>query len=163
ARPRDARSAYDRRHGGRVAQIPGRSGRTHAGDGRAARRRRARRRALRMMHRPGLGLAGPTLPSGQFAENVVHFVRPPPPVGIAVGPERTIAALEAVEAVGVARKEDFRAALAAVLLSRQEHQAIFDHAFDVFWRNPRLLEKTIARLLPKVTGRAVPDHGLPSR
>src|SRR5262249_32219508 len=55
------------------------------------------------------------------------------------------------------------AALAAVLLSRQEHQAIFDHAFDVFWRNPRLLEKTIARLLPKVTGRAVPGHGLPSR
>jgi hypothetical protein len=116
-----------------------------------------------MMHRPGFGLAGPTLPDGQFAENVVHFVRLLRAAGIAVGPERTIAALEAVQAVGVARKDDFRAALAAVLLSRQEHQAIFDHAFDVFWRNPRLLEKTIASLLPKVTGRAVPDHGLPSR
>jgi uncharacterized protein with von Willebrand factor type A (vWA) domain len=116
-----------------------------------------------MMHRLGLGLAAPTPSNGYFAENVVHFVRLLRAAGITVGPERTIAALEAVQTVGVARKEDFRAALAAVLMSRQEHQTIFDYAFDVFWRNPRLLEKMIATLLPKVTGRAEPNHGLPSR
>jgi uncharacterized protein len=113
-----------------------------------------------MTHRSPLSLATPL--NSHFAENVVHFVRLLRAAGIPVGPERTIAALEAVQAVGVARKQDFRAALAAVLISRQEHQAIFDHAFDAFWRNPRLLEKVIATLLPKVTGRAEP-HGLPSR
>jgi hypothetical protein len=116
-----------------------------------------------MTNRSSLGLAVPMLPKGHFAENVVHFVRLLRAAGIPVGPERTIAALGAVEAVGVARKDDFRAALAAVLISRQEHQALFDHAFDVFWRNPRLLEKMMATLLPKVTGRAEPEPGLPSR
>ena len=38
-------------------------------------------------------------------------------------------------------RDDFRAALAAVLVSRQRAQPLFEQAFDVFWRNPRLLEK----------------------
>jgi len=80
-------------------------------------------------------------PTGHFAENVVHFVRLLRAAGIPVGPERTIAALEATQAVGVARRDDFRAALAAVLISRQEHQPIFTEAFDIFWRNPHLREK----------------------
>jgi hypothetical protein len=116
-----------------------------------------------MMHRSGLDLAVPTLPKGHFAENVVHFVRLLRAAGIPVGPERTLAALEAVEAVGLARKDDFRAALAAVLVSRQEHQTMFDQAFEVFWRNPRLLEKMIASMLPKVSGRAQPTPGVSSR
>jgi uncharacterized protein len=116
-----------------------------------------------MIQRSELDLAAPRPTRGYFAENVVHFVRLLRAAGIPVGPERTIAALDAVQAVGVARKEDFRAALAAVLVSRQEHHAIFGQAFDAFWRNPRLLEKMSAALLPKVTGRAEPQHGLPSR
>ena len=43
---------------------------------------------------------------------------------------------------------DFRAALAAVLVSRHEQLPIFEQAFDLFWRNPKLLEKLIAALLP---------------
>jgi uncharacterized protein with von Willebrand factor type A (vWA) domain len=101
--------------------------------------------------------------TGRFAENVVHFVRLLRSAGIPVGPERTIAALEAVDAVGVARRDDFHAALAAVLISRQEHQAMFDEAFELFWRNPRLRERTIAASLPKVWGRAAPGSGVPGR
>lgn len=102
-------------------------------------------------------------PKGHFAENVVFFVRLLRAAGIPVGPERTLAALDAVHAVGVARKDDFRFALEAVLVSRQEHQAIFDAAFEIFWRNPRLLEKQMAKLLPQVSGRVERDQGLPSR
>jgi uncharacterized protein with von Willebrand factor type A (vWA) domain len=89
----------------------------------------------------------------RFADNVVHFVRLLRATGVPVGPNRTLDALAAVAAVGVARREDFRAALSAVLISRQEHQVMFDQAFDVFWRNPRMLEKMMAALLPKAVDR----------
>ena len=64
---------------------------------------------------------------GRLAENVVHFVRVLRVAGLPVGPARTLAALEAVEAVGLANREDFRAALAAVLVSRHEQLPIFEH------------------------------------
>ena len=95
----------------------------------------------------------PLTPKGRLAENVVHFVRVLRAAGLPVGPARALAALEAVEAVGLANRDDFRAALAAVLVSRYEHLPIFEQAFDLFWRNPRLLEKLIAALLPTVFGR----------
>jgi uncharacterized protein with von Willebrand factor type A (vWA) domain len=101
--------------------------------------------------------------NGRFAENVVHFVRLLRAAGIPLGPERSIAALEATQSVGVGRRDDFRAALAAVLISRQEHQSLFDEAFDVFWRNPRLREKQMVAMLPKVAGRADPESAVSSR
>jgi uncharacterized protein with von Willebrand factor type A (vWA) domain len=100
--------------------------------------------------------------TSQFSDNVVHFVRLLRAAGLPVGPERTLAAIDATQAVGVERKDDFRSALAAVLVSRQEHQPVFDQAFDVFWRNPKLLQKMMASLLPKVAGRADPEQ-LPAR
>jgi len=122
---------------------------------------------------PGRGIetghlrgAVPLAPKGRLAENVVHFVRVLRVAGLPVGPARTLAALEAVEAVGLANREDFRAALAAVLVSRHEQLPIFETAFDIFWRNPKLLEKLIAALLPKVfgrTGERPPEPELPAR
>jgi uncharacterized protein len=106
------------------------------------------------------------MPKGRLAANVVHFVRVLRAAGLPVGPARTLAALEAVEAVGVAQREDFRAALAAVLVSRHEQLPIFEQAFDLFWRNPKLLEKLIASLLPTVFGRGgerEPEPELPAR
>jgi uncharacterized protein len=100
---------------------------------------------------------------GRFAENVVHFVRLLRDAGLPVGPERTLAALEATQVVGIARKEDFRAALAAILISREEHRALFDEAFDLFWRNPRSHERMLASLLPKVFGITTPREAVPAR
>ena len=108
----------------------------------------------------------PLVPKGRLAENVVHFVRVLRAAGIPVGPARSLAALEAVETVGLANRDDFRAALAAVLVSRYEQLTIFEQAFDLFWRNPKLLEKLIAALLPSVFGRggeAEPPPELPAR
>ena len=97
------------------------------------------------------------LPKGRLAENVLHFVRVLRACGLPVGPAKVLDALAAVDAVGVASRTDFRAALSAVLVSRHEHLALFDHAFELFWRNPRLLERIIAALLPRVQGRAGAD------
>ncbi|MGE5103587.1 MAG: vWA domain-containing protein, partial [Betaproteobacteria bacterium] len=69
----------------------------------------------------------------------------------------------AVEAVGVDNRTDFREALAAVLVSRREHLALFEQAFDMFWRNPRLLEKMMAALLPHIDGLRAPSEDLPAR
>ncbi len=101
------------------------------------------------------GLAGP--PKARLAENVVHFVRALRACGLPLGPAKALDALAAVEAVGVERREDFRAALAAILVSRREHLTLFEQAFDVFWRNPRLLEKVMAALLPQARGRGADE------
>ena len=106
------------------------------------------------------------LPRGYLADNVLHFVRVLRAAGLPVGPAKVIDAIAAVEAVGVANKTDFREALAAVLVSRHEQLVLFEQAFDLFWRNPKLLEKMVAALLPRVYGRMndAPDQPeLPSR
>ena len=95
----------------------------------------------------------PMQPKARLAENVLHFVRVLRGAGLPVGPAKVIDALSAVEAVGVEQRTDFRAALSAVLVSRREHLPLFEQAFDLFWRNPKLLEKMIAALLPKVHAR----------
>jgi uncharacterized protein with von Willebrand factor type A (vWA) domain len=104
-------------------------------------------------------------PKGRLAENVVHFVRVLRKAGLPVGPARALVALEAIDAVGIDNRTDFRAALAAVLVSRHEHLPIFEQAFDLFWRNPRMLEKMLAALLPKLNVPGARDDApeLPAR
>jgi hypothetical protein len=106
------------------------------------------------------------LPKGRLAENVLHFVRVLRATGMPVGPAKVIDAVAAVEAVGLSNRTDFREALAAVLVSRHEQLPLFEQAFDIFWRNPKLLEKMVAALLPRVYGRVPeeePPPELPSR
>jgi uncharacterized protein len=106
--------------------------------------------------------------SGQqhLADNILHFVRVLRKAGLPVGPAKVIAAMEAVAAVGIENREDFRAALESVLIERHEQQVLFDQAFELFWRNPHLLERMLQMLLPKVYGRvpsADAEAPLPSR
>jgi uncharacterized protein with von Willebrand factor type A (vWA) domain len=93
-----------------------------------------------------------------LADNVVHFARVLRSAGVPVGPDRVLAALEAIEAVGLGRRDDVHAALSAVMLDRHEQQALFDDAFAAFWRDPKLLERLMAELLPKISGRGDRDR-----
>jgi uncharacterized protein with von Willebrand factor type A (vWA) domain len=88
-----------------------------------------------------------------IADNIVHFARVLRDAGMAIGPDRVLAALSAVEVVGLDRREDVHAALSAVMLERHEQQTLFDAAFDTFWRDPKLLEQMMYLLLPKISGR----------
>ena len=88
-----------------------------------------------------------------IAENIVHFSRILRSAGMAVGPDRVLAAMAAVEQVGLNRRDDVHAALGAVMLDRHEQQTLFDAAFDAFWRDPKLLEQLMYLLLPKISGR----------
>ena len=92
-------------------------------------------------------------PKGHLPENVLHFIRVLRGAGLPVGPAKVIDALAAVEAVGVGNRTDFREALAAVLCTRREHLDLYEQAFELFWRNPKLLEKMVVAMLPPVLGR----------
>ena len=81
-----------------------------------------------------------------IADNIVHFARVLRDAGMAIGADRVLAALAAVERVGLQRRGDVHAALSAVLLERHEQQPLFDVAFAAFWRDPKLLERFRSRL-----------------
>ena len=102
----------------------------------------------------------------RLAGNILHFARVLRAAGLPIGPAKVVVALNAVEAVGVGNRDDFRAALESVLIERHEHKVLFDQAFELFWRNPKLLERMMALLLPKVRGRVPADEAqapLPAR
>lgn len=90
----------------------------------------------------------------RLADNIVHFGRVLRAAGLPVGTDRLLLALQALDAGCLASRTDFRAALAACLLDRPEHRPLFDQAFDLFWRDPDLLGRMMAALLPRAQGRA---------
>lgn len=91
--------------------------------------------------------------TGALANNVVHFVRLIRAAGVRAGTASTLNALAQVEAAGIERRADIRAALRSTLISRPEHRELFDIAFDLFWKDPQIQEKMLSALLPTVQGR----------
>ena len=101
--------------------------------------------------------AAPQPRGGKLATNIVHFARTLRTAGLRVGPGQVLKAIEAVEAVGLAKRDDFYWTLHSVFVNRRDQREIFDQAFHVYWRNPRLLEKMMEMLLPSVGVPAEPD------
>jgi len=91
---------------------------------------------------------------GRLAENVMHFARLLRAAGLRIGPDRVIDCVKALEISGAQHREDWYWTMSAVLLSRQEQRPIFDQAFRVFWRDPRLAERMMQLVLPQAHGRA---------
>lgn len=90
--------------------------------------------------------------AGRFAENILHFARTLRAAGLNVGSGQVLDAIRAVETAGIGRRDDFYWTLHAVFVSRRDQRELFDQAFHIFWRNPELLEKMMALLLPQVGG-----------
>ncbi|HSK40479.1 MAG TPA: VWA domain-containing protein [Arenibaculum sp.] len=87
-------------------------------------------------------------PGGRLALNIMHFARALRAAGLPVGPGKVLQAIEAVEAVGIGRRRDFSWTLHAVFVNRRDQRELFDQAFHVFWRNPEILKRMMALLLP---------------
>jgi uncharacterized protein with von Willebrand factor type A (vWA) domain len=90
---------------------------------------------------------------GKLSENVMHFARLLRGAGLRVGPDRVIDCVRALEIAGTQRRDDWYWTMSAVLLSREEQRPIFDQAFRLFWRDPKLTEKMMQMLLPQAYGR----------
>src|SRR4029450_1936099 len=101
--------------------------------------------------------ASPERRHGMLANNIVHFARTLRTAGLRVGPGQVLRAVEAVEAAGLKKRDDFYWTLHSVFVNRRDQREIFDQAFHVYWRNPRLLEKMMEMLLPSISVPADPD------
>src|SRR5258708_31825369 len=99
---------------------------------------------------------------GKLSHNVMHFAHALRQSGVAVGPDRVLDSLRALEVTGVARREDFYWTLASVFLSRREQFELFDQAFQLFWSN-RLLPESAAAGLPLAAPSTGPDREAPPR
>ena len=100
---------------------------------------------------PAIDSAGP---GQKLAENVMHFARLLRAAGLRLGPDRVLDCVQALELAGCNRREDWYWTMSAVFLSKEEQRPIFDQAFRIFWRDPKLAEKMMNALLPKTYGRA---------
>jgi uncharacterized protein with von Willebrand factor type A (vWA) domain len=87
---------------------------------------------------------------GRLVANLMQFARTLRAAGLPVGPGRLLDALRAVEAVGITSREDFYWALHASFVNRRDQHDLFDQAFHIFWRNPKILERMMAMLLPQM-------------
>jgi uncharacterized protein with von Willebrand factor type A (vWA) domain len=90
-----------------------------------------------------------TLP-GHLAENVMHFGRVLRQAGMPLATERIQLALSALGVAGLHSRLDFHDTLAACFIDRLEQRALFEQAFELFWRDPDLAGRMMALLLPRV-------------
>jgi uncharacterized protein with von Willebrand factor type A (vWA) domain len=97
------------------------------------------------------------LPEGRLLENLMHFARTLRAAGLPVGPGKVLDAVEAVRAVGITDRRDFYWTLHAVFVNRRDQRELFDQAFHIFWRNPQLLEKMMALILPRMRTENEPE------
>jgi uncharacterized protein with von Willebrand factor type A (vWA) domain len=95
--------------------------------------------------------AAPSPENGRLLDNIMYFARALRAAGLPVGPGKVLAAAEAVHTVGLSSRADFYWTLHAVLVNRRDQREIFDQAFHIFWRNPKILEKLMGLLLPSMT------------
>jgi uncharacterized protein len=89
---------------------------------------------------------------------VTHFARLLRAAGLRIGPDRVVDCVKALEMAGASefplRREDWYWTMSAVLLSRNEQRPIFNQAFNIFWRDPKLAERMMQLMLPQAYGRA---------
>jgi uncharacterized protein len=107
-------------------------------------------------HREG---EGQSPGQGRLLANMMHFARTLRAAGLPVGPGKVIDAVEAVRIVGITDRRDFYWTLHAVFVNRPDQRLIFDQAFHIFWRNPDLLKKMMALVLPELRVESEEDRG----
>ena len=100
---------------------------------------------------PGMQLLD-QLDDNRFAPNIMHFGRVLRAAGLPIGPGKIIDASQAVMAVGIQSRSDFYWALHAVFVNRRDQHELFDQAFHIFWKDPKLLERMMGILLPSIDG-----------
>jgi uncharacterized protein len=81
----------------------------------------------------------------------MYFARVLREAGIPVGPGAVLDALDAAGAGPLRKREDFYWTLHAVFIKRREHKELFDQAFHVFWRKPKMLEQLMQLMYQQIS------------
>ena len=71
---------------------------------------------------------------GNLLRNCVLFGRLLRRAGVEVMPTQIVDLVESLNHIHIGSRADFKASAQAILVSRQEHLAIFEEAFDLFWQ-----------------------------
>jgi hypothetical protein len=71
---------------------------------------------------------------GNLLHNCVLFGRLLRALGVEVTPTQVVDLAESLHHVDIGRRDDFQNAARAILIGRKEHLALFDAAFELFWR-----------------------------
>ena len=69
--------------------------------------------------------------------------------GCTVGPREIMSAIEASSHIEIHKKQDFKQALQATLISNNKNLYLFNHLFNIFWKNPDKLKK-VSSILKKL-------------
>jgi uncharacterized protein len=88
--------------------------------------------------------------SGHLATNIMHFGRVLREAGIPVGPGLIMDALDAAMAGALRNRDDFYWTLHAVFIKKHEHKELFDQAFHVFWKKPKMLEQLMQLMYTQI-------------
>jgi uncharacterized protein with von Willebrand factor type A (vWA) domain len=94
--------------------------------------------------------ANASSPSGKLAGNIMHFARVLREAGLPVGPGSVLDALDAALSGTLTRREDFYWTLHTIFVKRRDHKELFDQAFHVFWKKPKMLEQLMQLMLHQV-------------
>lgn len=95
--------------------------------------------------------------------NILHFARLLRAAGLPLGSGQILAAAEAVALAGVDDRTALRQALFATLVTRRDQIALFDQAFDLFWRDPQRGDRAMAMLMPLMEPGAEPSSAAGAR
>lgn len=95
--------------------------------------------------------------AGRLAENVMHFARVLREAGIPVGPGAVIDALDAAMSGSLRTRDDFYWTLHAVFVKRRDQREVFDQAFHVFWKKPKMLEQLMQLFFHQIA-RSAPEQ-----
>jgi len=88
-----------------------------------------------------------TIEKGKLAENIMYFARLLRSAGLPIGPGSVIDAITAVNKIELSQRSDFYWCLNAVFVNRHDQMEVFDQAFQIFWQNPKFLERFMSLAL----------------
>lgn len=94
---------------------------------------------------------------GKIADNIMHFARVLRQAGVAAGPGAVLDALEAVQLGAIRSRDDFYWTLHCIFVKRRADKVLFDQAFHVFWRKPKMLEQMMQMLFQQIQVEAAPE------
>ena len=73
-------------------------------------------------------------PRGNILRNLVLFARLLRSVGVPASPDQLVDLVRALPLLDLRRKDEFKDASRATLVTSREQAAVFDRTFDLFWR-----------------------------
>ena len=88
--------------------------------------------------------------TGKLAENIMHFGRVLREAGIPVGPGTVLDALDAAQCGSLRTRDDFYWTLHSIFVKRRDQREVFDQAFHVFWKKPKMLEQLMQLFFQQV-------------